>query len=137
MVVQDSQGFGELLPLVSVYADDPEMVELITDFVRDLHAQVRILSDALTRGDLPTITRAAHTLKGAGGGYGFMPISQAAALVERAARDRGPELPARLDELVFTCRRAMSAHDAREAPGGGAERSCLPSQAVVSDREVE
>ncbi len=45
------------------------------------------LEESLAQGDLPQIQVLAHQLKGAGGGYGFPQITEAADALENAVRE--------------------------------------------------
>lgn len=79
-------------PLVSDFADDPSMAEIIGEFVAELPERVSAIRDAVRLGDTVKVRRIAHQLKGAGGGYGFPIISEAAAAVEqRLTTTGGPE----------------------------------------------
>lgn len=73
-------------PLFSAYADDPDIGMLIAGFVDQLPDTVTAMRSAVVSGDLAGITRLSHQLSGAAGSYGFMPVSHAAAALERAAR---------------------------------------------------
>jgi len=97
-------------PLYSSYASDPDMNELIADFVAGLATRSQELGDAAAKGDLPTLRRIAHQLKGAAGGYGYAPITDAAATLERAC-DEGSENAVRLAALATLqrlCARALA-----------------------------
>ena len=93
--------------LVSEFADDADMVEIVDQFVAGLPARTAELHDAAGRADFEMLRRLAHQLKGAAGGFGFAPITSAAALVERAIIDSSqrPELDRFLNELVHLCGR--------------------------------
>lgn len=96
-------------PLVSEYASDPDMAELIDLFVGELPERVEALHDALTKGDLDLLARVAHQLKGAGGGYGFPDITVAGRDVETAAKESDADLETvqkSVEALVDLCSRA-------------------------------
>ena len=102
-------------PLESDLAGDPELCELIQEFVAGLPAQVAAMEVALLRSDLETLRQGAHRLKGSAGGYGFGPIGELAAAVEaavRAAETGAPADPCRLgqqvEELAALCHRAVA-----------------------------
>lgn len=69
-------------PIRSIYADDPDMQELVEEFVSELPERARRLEEILDEADLVELQRLAHQLKGAGGGYGFPQITEAAAALE-------------------------------------------------------
>lgn len=92
-------------PLYSSYANDPDMVMLVEDFVDQLPGHVAAIRTAANSDDLGGVTRLAHQLNGAAGGYGFMPVSHAAAALEKAARAAnsiGSLMPA-LEGLAQVC----------------------------------
>lgn len=107
---------GAVGPLRSAYADDPEMAELVELFVSELPERLAALEAAWTSGDSQTLRRMAHQLKGAGAGYGFPVVSDAAGEVETAILARGSALPeaelkavrAKVEALVALCRRAAA-----------------------------
>ncbi len=107
----------EPTPLYSSYADDPDMDELVAGFVERLPLQIHDIETAADDGDLDLLRRLAHQLKGAAGGYGFMPISRAAEALEAAAReaDEVGNAADELGELVSICKRV------RNRGGGGVE----------------
>ncbi len=74
-------------PIRSQYHDDADMRELVREFASDLPNRVRRLEELLAGEDFEELERVAHQLKGAGGGYGFPQITEAAAVLELALRD--------------------------------------------------
>ncbi|QNI03662.1 response regulator [Halomonas sp. SH5A2] len=95
--------------LYSIYADDPDMDELISGFVARLPPQVADIRLAADEGDAAKLKRLAHQLKGAAGGFGFMPVSEQAAAVEAAAREEGQtsemkDAVARLEDICARVR---------------------------------
>ncbi len=76
-------------PIRSEFADDPEMAELVTEFVSVLPSRMASLAQQLDRQDLPAVQRTLHQLKGAGGGYGFREITTSAAGAELALKNHG------------------------------------------------
>jgi len=97
-------------PLKSAFADDPEMAELIAYFLQEIPSRVDAIREALEEGDHERVASLAHQLKGAGGGYGFPTISEAAAALERAAQERADANRVRssADILFDVCRRAAA-----------------------------
>ncbi len=101
-------------PLRSQFADDPEMSELVGLFVSELPARLAALESAWSAGDSPVLRRLAHQLKGAGAGYGFPAVSDAAGDVETALLACGgaPEaadlaqVNGKVQALLALCRRA-------------------------------
>jgi len=102
-------------PLYSDFADDADMQPIISEFVDELADRVRTLQDAADHNDLGALQTIAHQLKGAAGGYGFGPITDAARHLEAstAARAELTALGHQVAELVDLCRRATSAPPSR------------------------
>lgn len=101
-------------PIQSLYADDPEMAELVQLFVSELPDRIASVQTAWNHGKLDELTRLAHQLKGAGSGYGYPSITQAAAELERELRglpapSAVAEVRDELEALLSVCRRAMHA----------------------------
>lgn len=104
-------------PVVSQFVDDPDMRELLELFVAEMPCRAEQLRTAAAASDISSLRRLAHQLKGAGGGYGFSTISNAAGRVEtlaaellsRRIRDdpHAAALSAAVTELVDLCTRAV------------------------------
>lgn len=97
-------------PLVSELSKDPEMRELVEEFVRALPQKAADLRDKLQQGDLDTLTRLAHQLKGSAGGYGFPMITEAARHLEQCAKATSDlaSLETQIRELTDLCKRATA-----------------------------
>jgi signal transduction histidine kinase/CheY-like chemotaxis protein/HPt (histidine-containing phosphotransfer) domain-containing protein len=97
-------------PLVSELDADPEMRDLLDEYVVSLREQAALVEAAVARNDWPTVARMAHQIKGAAGGYGFPSISDAAAAAEQAAKSPGKTGSAieATDALLALCRRATA-----------------------------
>jgi HPt (histidine-containing phosphotransfer) domain-containing protein len=76
-------------PIRSLYADDPDMAEIVFEFAADAPERATLLERLLAAGQLPELRTLAHQLKGAGGGYGFPQVTEAAALLESAVLQGG------------------------------------------------
>ena len=74
-------------PICSSYEDDPDMIEIVRDFVSDAPRRAEELEEYLQSGDLSSLRTLAHQLKGAGGGYGFDAITDRAAELEGSLSD--------------------------------------------------
>ena len=99
--------------LRSEMANDPEIAELVEEFVGELPSRIGALSSALGDGDAIRLRTLAHQLKGAAGGYGFPTIGHVAKRVEEEclrADGSAAELLERarsgVDELINLCRQA-------------------------------
>lgn len=100
----------ELSPIYSDYSTDADMLELVQEFVECLQDRVNDIENAVEADNLSDLTRLAHQLKGAGGGYGFGVISQAAAQLEAASKaaQSTNQIREQVDELTSLCRRASA-----------------------------
>jgi HPt (histidine-containing phosphotransfer) domain-containing protein len=110
----DSPGQGSD-PITSRYASDPEMSDLVGWFVGELPARVSSLRAAWEAQRLKDLERLVHQLRGAGMGYGFPAISEAAGSLERRLVDLAgrpaPEaaaLAGEFERLVDVCARACA-----------------------------
>ena len=77
--------------LESELADDPELAEIIEQFVDSLPADLRASQQALNNNDFHTLKRIAHQLKGAGGSYGYSALTDAARTLEETAMNEDVE----------------------------------------------
>ena len=95
----------KLEPLLSTLQADPEMAELVGEFVHHLPHDVRRLEEAFQKADFQELEAAARKLRSEGGAFGFDPITVAAgqlekAIIGRASTDRVQNL---LNELINYC----------------------------------
>ncbi len=93
-------------PIRSIYEDDPDMMEIVVEFVGELPQRVADLECYFEAGDLDQLQTLAHQLKGAGGGYGFPQITDSAGALEQALMEGADAalLKARTDALCETLR---------------------------------
>jgi HPt (histidine-containing phosphotransfer) domain-containing protein len=96
-------------PILSAYATDPDMVELIQLFVEEIPERMKTIQDFWQRRELDELKRIAHQIKGASGGYGFPTLGAAAGVLEQQlTSSRTPDLASiarQVDELVNLCAR--------------------------------
>jgi HPt (histidine-containing phosphotransfer) domain-containing protein len=98
---------------VSELADDAELSWLVDSFLGNLGPTVRNMIECLSSSQLHELARLAHQLKGAGGGYGFPAISEAARLIEEhveAGHDL-TQIQLAVGELSSLCQRAIAGGD--------------------------
>lgn len=88
---------------------DPVFAELIADFVDALPERMDKIRAARDAGDFVTIRTISHQLKGAGGGYGFMEITNVASVVESLSK---PETEINFEKLSEQIERLASVCDA-------------------------
>ena len=112
--------------LTSELADDPEMAGLVNKFVGNLGPKITRISECLSTNRLDELSKIAHQLKGAGGGYGYPTISTAAQHVEDLAKaDRDlAEIRTAVADLTNLCRQAI----AGTAHAGGAAVRALTGE---------
>ncbi|MCX5656197.1 MAG: response regulator [Planctomycetota bacterium] len=77
---------GDPQVIRSQYAADPDLAEVLGQFVAGLPGQIEAMSRAAQAGRREELQRLAHRLKGAGGSYGYPSLTEAARELEVAAR---------------------------------------------------
>lgn len=97
-------------PLYSDLSSDPDMLELVEMFVEELPDRIAAIEQAVQQANLADLAKLSHQLKGAGGGYGFSSITEAAAAVEKQAKTQSDinAVKESLGGLLSLCRRATS-----------------------------
>jgi len=95
--------------LESDLADDPDMIELIEQFLSHLIDAINQLERYHANNDSAALIALAHQLKGAAGGYGFTPITDAARRVEQSITAGAPavQIDASIAALIVRCRAAV------------------------------
>ncbi len=111
--------------LLSDMADDPDMLELIGQFLQQLSARIAVIEACRSPAERAALASTAHQLKGAAGGYGYMSISEAARTVERYASAGGTpkECEDAINLLLTRCRAAIRGGVHLVADSGGAVTS--------------
>ncbi|MEE2972095.1 MAG: Hpt domain-containing protein [Planctomycetota bacterium] len=105
-------------PLHSTFEGDPDLQDLVIQFVDELDHRVEGIRRAFLEHDVVALRRIAHQLKGAAGGYGFDPIGDAASRLEHDLLGDESELSSlseRVEDLIASCRAAVRPGD---IPGG-------------------
>ena len=107
-------------PLRSEFANDPDMGDLIKQYVGGLPEQVAMLMNLLREANLEALRREVHKIKGAGGGYGFSELTDLAAKAEKRIRAGAGlgEVTAELKALIERMRRVEGYEPAKESSGG-------------------
>ncbi len=99
------------VPLVSEFAGDAEMAELIEYFLGELQNGVDSMTSAWQQGDTAQLAKLAHQLKGAAGGYGFPSITHSAADLESLLASQQFDatcVTEKVEALITLCRRAAA-----------------------------
>jgi len=116
---QEPRTEGPVKPVCSQYADDPDMAELVQQFVGRMPDRLGELRQALDSGSFERLRVLAHQLKGAGGSYGFSELTDVARRLEQAAKAADAEAAGlAIRELAVLCE-AMLAGDTRNSVRGG------------------
>jgi signal transduction histidine kinase/CheY-like chemotaxis protein len=105
-------------PLVSQLIDDPDVRDLLGDFVAVLPGKVCELLERLTRRELTGMRELAHQIKGGAGGYGFPQISDRAGELERLVQSGAsrPMIERSAAELIALIRRVDGYAPSAEHP---------------------
>jgi PAS domain S-box-containing protein len=83
---------------VKEFEGDRDLVaSIISEFLQDLLAQSKTIEDAISQGDLETVRKEAHSIKGGAANITAHDLSQAASELEQAAK--GADTPACRDSL--------------------------------------
>ncbi|MBN2581222.1 MAG: response regulator [Pirellulales bacterium] len=89
--------------------DDPELCEVVTDFVGQLEGRWDAMHAAWQEGQWEKLAELAHWLKGAGGTMGFPAFTEPASRLQQQARERENEgIDRLLDELRAIIHRIVS-----------------------------
>jgi len=100
----------------SHYANDPDMMEILAEYVLGMPETVAKLQELVREADLAQLKRVLHQVKGSGGGYGFDILSAQAADAEEATKAGAAmdEIQARVDSLLATMRNIAGYDESRE-----------------------
>ena len=71
---------------------DAEIADLIPGFLENRRKDVASIMEAVDRNDFETVRFLGHSMKGAGGGYGFDAITELGAALEQAAKDNDADV---------------------------------------------
>ncbi len=108
---------GEVI--VSEYAEDPDLADILDTFVSGLPQQVSAMRSALANLDTERLRGLAHQLKGAGGSYGYPALTEMARTLEVAAQDADVEAAnVALAELAKACAAAAKGRPVAASPAG-------------------
>ncbi len=113
MTTNHPDGGGTRDMLISEFAGDPDMQELIKLFVDEMPQRIDTLLDCWRRGAVVELRRVAHQMKGACGGYGFPQVGHVAGALESSLAEISQRSEAggleglreQIDDLVSLCRR--------------------------------
>ncbi|GAB5496178.1 MAG: hypothetical protein Phyf2KO_12580 [Phycisphaerales bacterium] len=77
------------LHIRSEFADDPDMHDLVYEYVSKMATRIEKMTTAFEQGEREQLIRLTHQLKGSGGGYGFPMLTSLAAELEKTLLDIG------------------------------------------------
>ena len=66
---------------------DPEIADLIPKFLDNRQKDINLIESALEKNDFDAIRMLGHSMKGAGGGYGFDGVTEIGKNLEEAAKE--------------------------------------------------
>ncbi|MEZ6244301.1 MAG: Hpt domain-containing protein [Phycisphaerales bacterium] len=95
--------------ICSQYANDPDMVEIVELFVRELPKRLCSLREAFEQDNHDSLRTLSHQLKGSAPGYGFPSIGRLAGRLEATLREPDASQDAvrgQLEDLIALCERA-------------------------------
>lgn len=95
----------ETTEIYSEFGGDAVMGELVQMFVDELPDRVEKITNALSSGDMESLQRIAHQMKGAVGSYGFDQLTEyAAALESSVGEPNGSEqIHKAVQEFIQVC----------------------------------
>ena len=65
---------------------DSDLRDLIPSYLKKRQKDIKTITQSIETTDFDKIRMLAHSMRGSGGGYGFMPISKIGEALEEAAR---------------------------------------------------
>jgi len=96
-------------PIVSQWADDPDLCEVAEIFVESVPVAMDKISKALDSDDMASLRELVHDVKGAGGSAGFSIIYEKAASIEPLISNGDVEaVKQSVEELMQLCLRAVA-----------------------------
>ena len=111
---------AQTTPIISTFADDPDMQELVALFVDEMPTRIAAVEKAHHTGDLKLLARLAHQLKGSAPGYGFDAVGESAGSLEASLHDAendasvAGDIKDQIDELtselLSVCKRVSRAN---------------------------
>jgi two-component system, sensor histidine kinase len=97
--------------------DDPEIVEIVEEFIDHVREQLAVMRQALEKRDFTQIARLAHWLKGSGGTAGFAAFTEPARRLEEAAKnEQCDQIECAIAELVEISSRIVKPSQCQPAP---------------------
>jgi len=100
-------GGAEAAPIKSALLDDdPEIIELVHNYIRNLPEVIQHIEASLQQGNWERLKDLAHQVKGTGGNFGFIELSNIAGTIEFQALNKNvEEISGLLTKLTDVCER--------------------------------
>ena len=96
-------------PLYSTSLDDPDVADLIDDYVATMPQTIQVMESAVVERDWSHLLRQSHRLRGSAASYGFTTIGAAAGALELAIfHGSTGVILNRFNGLLSLCRRVRS-----------------------------
>ena len=117
--------------LVSEFAEDPDLKQILPAFIDELPARVGAMTEHLRQSNLEQLRRDVHQIKGAGGGYGFPSLSQHAAAAEECIKAGAAleEVRGEVDKLIALIR-TVEGYEPNTEVAAGVSQSADRSRAI-------
>ena len=110
-------------PLVSLFADDPDVAGILNGFVEGLANQLTEMRHAFSDERYADLKRYSHRLKGAGGSYGYPTLTDAGKKLEDAAAAHDREAADRaIEKVAGLCRAIKEGHQTTIISAGSDSR---------------
>jgi hypothetical protein len=91
---------------------DPDLRDLIPGYLENRQKDIKTITNSIRIADFDKIRLLAHSMRGSGGGYGFMPISKIGEALEEAARLKDlKQIKKHLNELSDFLERVTLVYD--------------------------
>ncbi|MDR0871447.1 MAG: Hpt domain-containing protein [Planctomycetaceae bacterium] len=106
--------------IYSALASDEDFREIVEMFVDEMQGRIQRFETAFAAKNWADLQIAAHQLKGSAGGYGFMPVSEAAAALNELLKNNASEteIETAMNALIAVCRRITAKPSVAEATEG-------------------
>ncbi|MBT3202319.1 MAG: hypothetical protein HN350_20660, partial [Phycisphaerales bacterium] len=116
-----AQGENSPEAIQSEYVDDPDLADIIDEFVAGLPDTFSRMREAMANNHYERLRRLAHQLKGSGGGYGYPQLTDGARIMEDAAEAKDVEAAILTMNQLETLYRAIKAGCQAHAVAKGAK----------------
>jgi PAS domain S-box-containing protein len=107
--------------IVSQYIEDPDIVRVLEGFVVRLESQIDAMHQAFANERFEELRRHAHKMKGAGGSYGYPSLTDAAKVLEDAAKAQDSVATGAALDVVDRLARAIQNGYFTNIPAGRSE----------------